>query len=425
MKIFKFGGASVKDAASVKNVADIIRLFPGEKLVVVVSAMGKTTNALEKVVHAHCNKTGEAAAFLQEVRAYHDSILEVLFPDTNAEVYGKVNNFFVEIDWVLEEDPRSFDFVYDQIVSVGELISTAIVQAYLSQEGIACAWMDIRDGIHTDNTYREGKVDWKESEKLLKKIIPALITDRNPIVLTQGFIGATSENFTTTLGREGSDYTAAILAHVLDAESVTIWKDVPGVLNADPKFFNDAQKLEQLSYHDAIELAYYGASVIHPKTIKPLENKNITLYVKSFLQPQAKGTIVGKDLATKPQVPSFIFKSNQVLVSLAAKDFAFIAEENLSAIFASFVDCGVKINLMQNSAISFSVCFDDDKIKTARLLELLKKDYYVRYNEGLQLYTIRYYYPSTIENLSSGREIFLEQRSRTTAQLVMKELVAS
>lgn len=425
MKVFKFGGASVKDADAVKNVAEIIRLFPGEPLVVVVSAMGKTTNGLEKVVNAHCSKTGEAVTFLDEVRAYHDVILEGLFPDTNAAVYGKVNNFFVEIDWVLEEEPRSFDFVYDQIVSMGELISSTIVQSYLDDQGIACKWLDVRDCIHTDNTYREGKVDWEESEKRVKEIIPALVNERNPIVVTQGFIGATSENFTTTLGREGSDYTAAILAHILDSESVTIWKDVPGVLNADPKYFNDAQKLEQLSYHDAIELAYYGASVIHPKTIKPLENKNIPLYVKSFLQPQAKGTIVGKDLMTKPQVPSFIFKSNQVLVSLAAKDFAFIAEDNLSSIFKTFVDCGVKMNLMQNSAISFSVCFDDDKYKTKKLIDLLKKDYWVRYNEGLQLYTIRYYYPSTIDNLSHGREILLEQRSRTTAQLVMKEIVAS
>jgi len=425
MKVFKFGGASVKDADSVKNVAEIIRLFPGEPLVVVISAMGKTTNALEKVVKAHCEKSGEANQFLQEVKSYHEGVLENLFPDQNAEVYGKVNNLFVEIDWVLEEEPRTYDFVYDQIVSVGELISTSIVQAYLDAQGIACKWLDIRDCIHTDNTYREGKVDWEESEKRVKQTFSTLINDRNPIVVTQGFIGATSENYTTTLGREGSDYTAAIIAYLLNAESVTIWKDVPGVLNADPKFFNDAQKLEQLSYHDAIELAYYGASVIHPKTIKPLENKDIPLYVKSFLQPQAKGTVVGKDLTTKPQVPSFIFKSNQVLVSLAAKDFAFIAEDNLSSIFATFVKCGVKMNLMQNSAISFSVCFDDDPFKTKKLIDLLKKDYWVRYNEGLQLYTIRYYYPSTIENLSQGREILLEQRSRTTAQLVMKEIVAS
>ncbi len=273
---------------------------------------------------------------------------------------------------------------------------------------------------HTASKWERFALDFGEKSLYSRHVI-TVGSEPNPIVITQGFIGATSENYTTTLGREGSDYTAAILAHILEAESLTIWKDVPGVLNADPKFFNDAQKLEQLSYHDAIELAYYGASVIHPKTIKPLENKNIPLYVKSFLQPQAKGTVIGKDLQTKPQVPSFIFKSDQVLISIAAKDFSFIAEENLSSIFSCFADLGVKMNLMQNSAISFSVCIDDDAFKTPKLIELLKKDYWVRYNAGLQLYTIRYYYPSTIETLSQGRDILLEQRSRTTAQIVMKE----
>jgi aspartate kinase len=361
-------------------------------------------------------------SLLQEVKSYHTGIMDQLFPDANAEVYTKVNNLFVEVEWALEDEPRGYDFVYDQIVSAGELISTTIVSAYLDQTGMANKWLDVRDCLLTDNTYREGKVNWEESGKRLKEVLMPMITERNPIVITQGFIGGTSENFTTTLGREGSDYTAAIIAHLLDAESVTIWKDVPGVLNADPKFFADAQKLEQLSYHDAIELAYYGASVIHPKTIKPLENKNIPLYVKSFVQPSAKGTVIGKDLQTKPQVPSFIFKSDQVLISIAARDFSFIAEENLSGIFSAFAQMGVKINLMQNSAISFSVCVDDDEHKTPRLIDWLKKSYWVRYNQGVQLYTIRYYYPSTIDTLSQGREILLEQRSRNTAQLVMKEI---
>ncbi len=421
MKVFKFGGASVKDAEAVKNMASILKLFPGEKLVVVISAMGKTTNALERVVKAHCKQTGEATALLNEVKQYHAEIMDALFSDTNAPVYTKVNNLFVEVEWTLEEQPREYDFVYDQIVSVGELVSTTIVSAYLDAQGIANRWLDIRDCLLTDNTYREGKVNWEESGKRMKELIPPMLNERNPMVITQGFIGATSENFTTTLGREGSDYTAAIIAHLLDGESVTIWKDVPGVLNADPKYFSDAQKLEQLSYHDAIELAYYGASVIHPKTIKPLENKNIPLYVKSFVQPSAKGTMIGKDLQTKPQVPSFIFKSEQVLISIAARDFSFIAEENLSSIFSAFAGLGVKINLMQNSAISFSVCVDDDESKTPKLIELLKKDYWVRYNQGVQLYTIRYYFPSTIDTLANGREILLEQRSRTTAQLVLKE----
>ncbi|CAN5442272.1 aspartate kinase [soil metagenome] len=420
MKVFKFGGASVKDASAVKNVAEILKLYEGEKIAVVISAMGKTTNSLEKVVDAYCSKTGEAQTFLKVVRDYHQAILEALFPDHTHLIYEKVNNFFVEIDWVLEEEPRTYDFVYDQIVSIGELISTSIVSAYLNDVGIQNEWMDIRDCILTDNTYREGKVNWEESSVRVHQQTDALLKKQNNILITQGFIAATSENFTTTLGREGSDYTAAILAHILDAESVTIWKDVPGVLNADPKFFNDAQKLEQLSYLDAIELAYYGASVIHPKTIKPLENKGIPLYVKSFIQPQAKGTLIGKDLQTKPLVPSFIFKSNQVLISIAAKDFSFIAEDNLSSIFGTFASSGLKMNLMQNSAISFSVCVDDDAVKLPKVIAQLKEDYRIRYNTELQLYTIRHYYPSTIENLSAGRDILLEQRSRNTAHLVMK-----
>lgn len=419
MKVFKFGGASVKDASAVKNAGEILKQFDGEKLIVVISAMGKTTNGLEKVVNACYNKTGDALVILEEIKSFHDKIMNELFENNQHEVYQKVNNLFVEIEWVIEDEPRGYDFIYDQIVSFGELISTTIVSAWLNENGINNSWLDIRDCLLTDNNYREAKVDWKQSEALFNEKISGLLKTKS-IIITQGFIGNTSENFTTTLGREGSDYTAAIIAHIMNAESVTIWKDVPGVLNADPKFFNDAQKLEQLSYLDAIELAYYGASVIHPKTIKPLENKNIPLHVRSFLQPTAKGTTIGKDLQTKPLVPSFIFKTNQVLISIAAKDFSFIAEENLSSIFGTFAEIGIKLNLMQNSAISFSVCIDDDQFKVPKLIERLKEDYRVRYNSDLQLYTIRHYYPSTIETLSAGRDILLEQRSRNTAQLVMK-----
>ncbi len=423
MKVFKFGGASVKDAAAVKNVAAVLKMFPNEDLVVVISAMGKTTNALEKVVHAYFHDKENAHPLLNEVKEYHHAIMEELFSETNHPVFEKVNNFFVEIDWVLEEETRSYGFIYDQIVSMGELISTAIVSAYLNSVSIKNVWQDVRDVLQSDNTYREAKVNWEMSTGLISNKIPTLFNKENHIVITQGFIGSTSENYTSTLGREGSDYTAAILAHILNAESVSIWKDVPGVLNADPKFFNDAQKLEQISYLDAIELAYFGASVIHPKTIKPLENKNIPLYVKSFLNPSSKGTLIAKDLETKPLVPSFIFKTNQVLLSISAKDFSFIAEENLSNIFSHFAECGVKLNLMQNSAISFSVCVDDDEEKLPKLIEQLKKNYKVLYNKNLQLYTIRHYFPSTIEALTNNREILLEQRSRNTAQIVMKEEV--
>lgn len=418
MKVFKFGGASVKNAEAVKNVCAILKRFPDEPLTVVVSAMDKTTNALEKVAHAYHQKNDNATDLLNEVRTFHINVMNDLFPDASHPVHDLVNNLFLEVDWILEETPsKGFDFCYDQIVSIGELISTRIISEYLNICGIENQWMDARDLIHTDNTYRDAGVDWeltcRQTNLLLRKI--------KGITVTQGFIGSTSENFSVTLGREGSDYTAAILAHCLDAEAVYIWKDVPGVLNADPKYFNDAQKLERMSYHDAVELAYFGASVIHPKTIKPLENKDIPLYVKSFIHPEQTGTLIGKDVQTKPLIPSFIFKDNQMLISISAKDFSFIAEESLSKIFGLFANYGAKINLMQNSAISFSVCIDYDSLKTAPLIDELMVNYKILYNTGLQLYTIRHYYPSTIEMLTTGKEVLLEQRSRHTAQFVTRE----
>ncbi len=422
MKVFKFGGASVKEAAAVKNVADILKLYAGEKIVCVISAMGKTTNALERVVDSYMTKDGQSHELLNEVKEFHLNIMSDLFIDKQHQVFQDVNNLFVEVDWVLEEEQREYDFIYDQIVSIGELVSTRIVSAYLNDHGIKNNWFDIRDVIQTDNTYRDAKVNWELSDQLVKSKMLPLITDKSQLVVTQGFIGSTSENYNTTLGREGSDYSAAMLAYFTDAEGVYIWKDVPGVLSADPKYFSDAQKLEQISYLDAIELAYFGASVIHPKTIKPLENKNIPLYVKSFLQPASKGTLIAKDVETKPLVPSFIFKTDQVLISISAKDFSFIAEESLSTIFAAFAMFHVRMNLMQNSAISFSVCVDNDKHKLPKLIEELRKDFRVLYNTDLQLYTIRHYYPSTIEKIALGKEVLLEQRSRHTAQMVLRIL---
>ena len=421
MKVFKFGGASVKDAAAVKNVTKILSGFSEDQLVVVVSAMGKTTNALEKVVSAFMDKSGEAPKLLQEVKDFHRKIMLDLFPSANHPVFDIVNNIFVEIEWVLEEEPsKGMAFAYDQIVSTGELISTRIISAYLSLSGIDHTWLDARDVIQTDNNYREGNVNWELTEKLCRDKVMPLISLPGKKAITQGFIGGTSENYTTTLGREGSDYSAAIFAYCLEAPDVYIWKDVPGVLNADPKYYTDAQKLERMSYHDAIELAYYGASVIHPKTIKPLENKSISLHVKSFMNPELPGTVIGKDLQTKPLIPSFIFKENQLLVSISAKDFSFIAEDNLHEIFGLFANAGVKINLMQNSAISFSVCIDNDRHKAPELIGKLRESYKVLYNENLQLFTIRHYFSSTVEMLTAGKEILLEQRSRHTAQFVVR-----
>lgn len=421
MKIFKFGGASVKDAASVKNVAAVLSLFKNEQLVVVVSAMGKTTNALEKVVDAYFEKDEMLREYLKQVKEYHSNIIHQLGFKPDHKIYEALENTFVEIDWILEEEPsKGYGFVYDQIVSQGELISTKIVSAYLNENNFKNEWLDIRDCLITDNTYREGNVEWNLTEKLVKRKIPALL-NQSKIVITQGFIGTTSENFTTTLGREGSDYTAAILSYCLDAEEMIVWKDVPGVLSADPKFYEDAVKLQEISYLDAIELTYYGATVIHPKTIKPLENKNIPLRVRSFIAPKEKGTSIWQHKETKPLVPSFIFKINQILISISAKDFSFIAEESLSKIFAAFAGHKVKINLMQNSAISFSVCVDNDPFKIPELITDLQKDFKVLYNDGLKLITVRHYYPSTLETLIKDKNILLEQRSRHTAQIVLKE----
>ncbi len=420
MKVFKFGGASVKDAASVKNVAAVLSLFKNEPLVVVISAMGKTTNALESVVKAYFEKDEKLNDYIKQVKEYHSNIIKELGFKNDHPVYDALENLLVEIDWILEEEPsRGYAFAYDQIVSQGELISTKIVSAFLNENNFNNEWLDIRDCLITDNTYREGKVNWELTEKLVNMKVPDLLK-KNNLVITQGFVGATSENFTTTLGREGSDYTAAILSHCLNAEEMIVWKDVPGVLSADPKFYEDAVKLQEISYLDAIELTYYGATVLHPKTIKPLENKNIPMYVRSFISPTEKGTSIADHTETKPLVPSLIFKTNQILVSISAKDFSFIAEESLSKIFGLFAQHKVKINLMQNSAISFSVCVDNDPFKIPALIDDLHRDFKVLYNDGLKLITIRHYYPSTLESLTKDKNILLEQRSRHTVQVVLK-----
>jgi aspartate kinase len=418
MKVFKFGGASVKDAAAVRNVAAILSQYQHEALVVVISAMGKTTNALERLTDAFYFKKEDTATILEEIRAYHLQILKELFPDNTHSIYDDIHNCFVELEWALEDEAtHDYDCEYDQIVSMGEILSTKIVAAYLNTSGISCTWTDARDIIKTDNTYREGKINWELTEESAQR----LQQRNNTILLTQGFIGVTSENFTTTLGREGSDYTAAILAWCLNAESVTIWKDVPGVLNADPKWFDATVLVPELTYQDAIELTYYGATVIHPKTIKPLQNKNIPLFVRSFVDPQQPGTKIHATPQALP-IPCFIFKVNQVLLSISPRDFSFIVEENLGNIFALFSKHRVKINTMQNSAISFSVCMDNDDRKLPQLIEELKRSYRVLYNDRLELVTIRYYDQATIDRVCIGKQILLETRSRYTVQMVMKDM---
>ncbi|AOM78837.1 aspartate kinase [Pedobacter steynii] len=419
MLVFKFGGASVKDAEGVINLAQIVKRYPKEKLLIVVSAMGKMTNKLEALTHAYLRGEEEVHQIFEEVKAYHFEILEKLFPDHQHPVFNDVANSFVEIDWLIEEEATDApDYIYDQIVSIGEIVSTKIIAAYLNLAGANAKWLDARNFIQTDNNYQEGNVNWeKTEEEILQNLSPVL---EHHIGVTQGFIGGTSENFTTTLGREGSDYSAAIFASCLNAESLTIWKDVPGVLNADPKWFDETERIPQLSYHDAIELAYYGATVIHPKTIKPIQNKNIPLYVRSFLQPEAEGTDITEAENQLP-IPSFIFKVKQVLISIFPKDFSFIIEENLSDIFNLFHKHKVKINTMLNSAISFSVSIDEDAEKLQKLIEELSVHYKVKYNTGLELVTIRYYNQQTIDRVTVNKNILLEVKSRHTCQVVMKD----
>lgn len=422
MKVFKFGGASVKDAAAVKNVATILERYKEEQVVVVVSAMGKTTNALEELLDAYFHGRENAMTLLEVVKRFHFDILKELFEDTRHPIFEEIHNTFVEIEWQLEEEQmREYDFEYDQMVAVGEWISATIVSAYLKHVGLTNKLQDVRDLIRTDNTYRNAKVDWMVSaENVNRYLKPYFADSANKLMVTQGFVGSTSENFNSTLGREGSDYTGGILANLTDADSLTIWKDVPGMLNADPKWFEETVKLNNISYHEAVELAYYGATVIHPKTIKPLQNKQIPLLVKSFLNPEKEGSVINENSSKDSLIPSYIFKTNQILISISPRDYSFIAEENLSQIFGCFAKHKVAVNLMQNSAISFSVCVDNQKQKIDQLIEELKADYKVYYNNDLLLLTVRHYDEETLSKLLNGKTIYVEQKSRQTARFVVK-----
>lgn len=422
MKVFKFGGASVKNAEAVKNVAQILGLYSGDKLGIVISAMGKTTNALERVVDALWNrKVSEFELLVGELKAFHLEIMNGLFSDPNNPVYAKVNKQFAAIyEMYQDKVPDNYDFEYDQIVSIGEVLSTQIVTDYLIQEGFSCRWVDAREIIRTNNQYREAEVDWDKTQQRFDQLFTPRF-DEFDIQITQGFIGHTSEGFTTTLGREGSDYTAGIMAYCCNAESVTIWKDVPGMLNADPKWFDNTIKLESISFREAIELAYYGASVIHPKTIKPLQNKQIPLYVKSFLEPEASGTVIHASTSNDHLVPSFIFKMNQVLFSITPKDFSFLVEKNLSDIFNRLSKANAKINVMQNSALNFSILLDAEKTNAEEIVGLFEDSYHIKYNEGLELITVRHYDEVTIERVTNGKEVLLEQRTRETARLIVKQ----
>ncbi|HNZ43088.1 MAG TPA: aspartate kinase [Bacteroidales bacterium] len=419
MEVFKFGGASIKDAVSIKNVPVVLEHFKNKKIVVIISAMGKTTNALEQLLRSYFNKQEDTPGHLQNIKDFHFTIINELFPEENHPVYADINQLFDKMEKAIAQPPdANFDYQYDRIVHFGEVISSKILWHFLNYSGIQAAWMDITNVLVTNNEFRNAKVNWQKThEQIQKHLVPVI--DSNPITVLQGFIGKSETGSVVTLGREGSDYSAAIIAYCTDAESVTIWKDVDGVLNADPKFFADTQIIENISYADAVEMAYYGASVIHPKTIKPLENKNIPLYVKPFANPSAAGTAI-QSIPAKLPIPVNIFKTNQVLISIYPNDFSFIAEENLRDIFSLFADLKISINLMQNTAISFSVVIDYHLEKLDSLIGGLQKYFKVRYNTGLELITIRNFNEATIKKILGGKKILLEQKTRYNAQFVVR-----
>ena len=417
MKIFKFGGASVKDAAGVRNVTEVLEKVGYKNTLIIVSAMGKTTNALEVIIQNYFDKSNELNASVQEVRKYHNEILMDLFEDEDHEAFFTVNAHFDDLEYFLRSNKSpNYNFVYDQIVSFGEIISTAIVSYYLNERGLKNSWLDVRQFIKTDTNYRDANVNWEQTQALITKKI-----EKGELYITQGFLGSDPNNFTTTLGREGSDYTAAIFAYCLGADSVTIWKDVPGVLNADPRYFENAVLLNQISYREAIELAFYGASVIHPKTLQPLQRKEIPLFVKSFINPLLAGTSVSKGADLEPQLPCYIIKKNQLLLSLSSLDFSFIMEEHISEIFALFHLHKLKVNLIQNSAISFSVCIEDKFGNFPELKTILSKKFKVAYNENVSLYTIRHFTEKAAQMVEENKTVLVKQISRETLQIVTKE----
>lgn len=417
MRIFKFGGASVKDAEGIRNVHSVLQTVGFEDVLLVISAMGKTTNALEVVIKNYFEKSPELQSSIQEVKKYHNQILLDLFEDDKNPVFKDVNSLFSELDHFISQNKSpNYNFVYDQIVSFGELISTTIISHYMGFMGIKTQWIDVRNLIKTDNNYRDANVDWDNTQKLISKNVKKKILN-----VTQGFLGSDENNFTTTLGREGSDYTAAIFAYCLNAESVTIWKDVPGVMNADPRYFENARLLNQISYREAIELAFYGATVIHPKTLQPLQKKEIPLFVKSFINPTLPGTSVSKGADLDPHLPCFILKKNQLLLSLSSIDFSFIMEENISEIFALLHQYKMKVSLIQNSAISFSVCIDDKFGNFNSLKSILSKKFKISYNENVSLFTIRHFDEKAAQIVEKNKIVLLKQVSRETMQIITKE----
>ena len=415
MKVFKFGGASVKDAEALKNVIKVLRVTGEGDLMIVVSAMGKTTNALEEVVTAHLKTPILVEEKLQVVKNFHRNILEKTF-ENDDPIFIKIEQLFEELGvFLTNNNSTDENYVYDQIVPYGELLSTMIVQAFFRESGIRSTWLDARDWLKTDMNHREAGVDWPKTKKALNKAVAG-----TGVYLTQGFIASGDTGFMTTLGREGSDYTAAIIAYCLDATSVTIWKDVAGVLSADPRHFKNARLLKSISYEEAIELAFYGASVIHPKTLQPLQRKNILLYVRSFLNPLAEGTAVMAAASVDPLTPCFIVKKSQALLSLSTLDFSFMMKEHIGEVFKLLGKNKMKVDVIQNSAISFKVCIEDKFARMPQLIEQLRETFKIDLVTGVELYTIRHFTQASIDFIASGREVLLKQVAGNTVQMVIR-----
>lgn len=419
MEVYKFGGASVKDAAAVRNVVRILKENPFAEKVVVISAMGKTTNELEKVINEYYALNDAWQNSLESVYEKHLLIINDLFEGKESECTKLVRALIDNTsDFLKHNQSRNYNFIYDQIVSIGEYISTTIVSEFANHEGLANSFLDAKHCIFTDNAYTEGKIDWKKTERAIQQVLPTLF--EKGFVITQGFVGCTPEDFTTTLGREGSDYTAAIFSYALNASRMTVWKDVEGIMNADPKEFPDAQFISELTFTEAIEMTYYGASVIHPKTIKPIQNRNIPLEVRSFVNSGKRGSIISANANTSFLPPIIINKRDQVLLSFSAKDFSFIGEDHLSKVFTTFAEQRLRINLMQNAAISFSLCVDNKKEKIDAVVDELSNDFSVIRNENLSILTIRHYNQGVIDKLTKDKEVLLRQISRTTIQVLMR-----
>ncbi|MEK9787664.1 MAG: aspartate kinase [Flavobacteriaceae bacterium] len=416
MKVLKFGGASVKDAAGVKNLVHVLNTVGTQDTLVVVSAMGKTTNALERIIEVYFEDKKKVNQEILILKEFHLQIINELFESKTAKVVRAVQEYFDElIDFLKRNKAPNYNFVYDQVVSYGELLSTTIIHHYFEHQGWKSYWLDARACIKTDDYYRAANLNWEATQQEVQSHVKG-----KSLVITQGFIGSSSNNFTTTLGREGSDYSAAIFAYALNAESVTIWKDVPGVLNGDPRVFKETQLLHQISYREAIELAFYGASVIHPKTLQPLQRKEIPLFVKSFENPEATGTAVSKGKTLDPMIPCFIIKKDQVLIRLSSIDFSFIVEENISYIFGLLHEYQMPVELIQNSAISFSVCVNNKYKRLEELVLVLRSRFKVEVKEQVDLFTIRHFDTKALASIrKNGKQILLEQRTEETAQFVM------